>query len=68
MLTLTPERDRVRPGRRRRLPEWLKRPIPAAGGTYFTKDLIAELGLETICESAAAPIARNAGPAGRRRS
>ncbi|WP_406694548.1 lipoyl synthase [Singulisphaera sp. Ch08] len=40
---------------RRRLPEWLKRPIPAAGGTYFTKDLVGELGLETICESARCP-------------
>src|SRR4051812_16435838 len=40
---------------RRRLPEWLKRPIPAAGGTYFTKDLVAELGLETVCESARCP-------------
>src|SRR5215218_9153277 len=40
---------------RRRLPEWLKRPIPAAGGTYFTKELVAELGLETICESARCP-------------
>src|SRR5215469_8778709 len=39
----------------RRLPEWLKRPIPAAGGTYFTKHLVAELGLETICESARCP-------------
>jgi lipoic acid synthetase len=42
-------------GARRRLPDWLKRPIPAAGGTYFTKNLIAELGLETICESARCP-------------
>lgn len=40
---------------RRRLPSWLKRPIPAAGGTYFTKDLIGELGLETICESGKCP-------------
>jgi lipoyl synthase len=40
---------------RRRLPAWLKRPIPAAGGTYFTSHLIAELGLETICESAKCP-------------
>jgi lipoic acid synthetase len=40
---------------RRRLPGWLKRPIPAAGGTYFTQDLVAELGLETICESARCP-------------
>src|SRR4051794_993088 len=40
---------------RRRLPAWLKRPIPATRGTYFTKDLIGELGLETICESARCP-------------
>jgi lipoic acid synthetase len=40
---------------RRRLPSWLKRPIPAAGGTYFTKNLIGELGLETICESGRCP-------------
>src|SRR5512135_116363 len=40
---------------RRRLPAWLKRPIPAAGGTYFTKNLVEELGLETVCESARCP-------------
>jgi lipoic acid synthetase len=40
---------------RRRLPDWLKRPIPEAGGTYFTKDLVGALGLETICESARCP-------------
>ena len=40
---------------RRRLPAWLKRPIPEAGGTYFTKNLIGELGLETICESGRCP-------------
>jgi lipoic acid synthetase len=40
---------------RRRLPEWLKRPIPEAGGMYATKKLIGELGLETICESGKCP-------------
>ena len=40
---------------RRRLPSWLKRPIPSSGGTYYTKDLIGELGLETICESGKCP-------------
>ena len=39
----------------RRLPEWLKRPIPAAGGMSFTRSLVAELGLETVCESAKCP-------------
>src|SRR5262249_5198230 len=42
-------------GASRRLPDWLKRPVPAAGGTSFTKSLIGELGLETICESARCP-------------
>lgn len=41
--------------RKRRLPEWLKRPIPTAGGTYFTTKLVNELGLETICESGRCP-------------
>jgi lipoic acid synthetase len=39
----------------RRLPEWLKRPIPSAGGMSFTRSLVAELGLETVCESARCP-------------
>ena len=39
----------------RRLPEWLKRPIPATGGMYATADLIGELKLETICESGKCP-------------
>src|SRR5918997_1059343 len=43
------------PSPSRRLPAWLKRPIPTAGGMYFTKNLIGELGLETICESARCP-------------
>ena len=39
----------------RRLPEWLKRPIPAAGGISFTRSLVGELGLETVCTSARCP-------------
>lgn len=39
----------------RRLPEWLKRPIPASGGMYATTQLVQELGLETVCESAKCP-------------
>ena len=39
----------------RRLPEWLKRPIPAVAGMSFTRNLIGELGLETVCESAKCP-------------
>jgi lipoic acid synthetase len=47
-------RDRGR-GRARRLPEWLKRPIPATGGISYTKGLISALGLATVCESARCP-------------
>jgi lipoic acid synthetase len=38
-----------------RLPKWLRRPIPAAGGISFTRSLVEELGLETVCESARCP-------------
>ena len=39
---------------RRRLPPWLKRPLPQAE-MYFTAGLIDELRLETVCESAKCP-------------
>ena len=39
----------------RRLPDWLKRPIPSSGGISFTRRLVEELGLETVCESARCP-------------
>ena len=38
----------------RRLPKWLKRPLPQAGMAY-TDDVISDLGLETVCESAKCP-------------
>lgn len=39
---------------RRRLPAWLKRPLPQPE-MLFTSDLISELKLETVCESARCP-------------
>jgi len=39
---------------RRRLPRWLKRPLPQAGMAY-TNDVIEDLNLETVCESAKCP-------------
>ncbi|MCA9073834.1 MAG: lipoyl synthase [Planctomycetaceae bacterium] len=39
---------------RRRLPKWLKRPLPSAGMAY-TSDVIEDLKLETVCESAKCP-------------
>ncbi len=39
---------------RRRLPSWLKRPLPQAGMAY-TSGVISDLNLETVCESAKCP-------------
>ena len=39
---------------RRRLPQWLKRPLPSAG-MAFTSGVIEDLRLETVCESAKCP-------------
>ena len=39
---------------RLRLPKWLKRPVPQAGMRY-TSDVIHDLRLETVCESAKCP-------------
>jgi lipoic acid synthetase len=44
-----------RPATARRLPDWLRRPIPKGGGIGFTRGLVEELGLETVCESARCP-------------
>lgn len=41
-------------GAQRRLPRWLKRPLPQAGMAY-TSDVISDLRLETVCESARCP-------------
>ncbi|MGH7129297.1 MAG: lipoyl synthase, partial [Planctomycetaceae bacterium] len=42
------------PAARPRLPKWLKRPMPAPG-IRFTSNVIADLRLETVCESAKCP-------------
>ena len=39
----------------RRLPAWLKRPLPAGNENFFTHSLLRELGLETVCENARCP-------------
>lgn len=40
---------------RRRLPAWLKRPLPSGNENFFTHDLLRELRLETVCENARCP-------------
>ena len=42
------------PAPRRRLPKWLKRPLPEPGMAY-TSGVIEDLRLETVCESAKCP-------------
>lgn len=39
----------------RRLPEWLRRPMPTAGEYNKTSDIVGSLGLETICMNANCP-------------
>ncbi|HXG08938.1 MAG TPA: lipoyl synthase [Gemmataceae bacterium] len=39
----------------RRLPSWLKRPLPRGNGNFFTQALLDELRLETVCENARCP-------------
>src|SRR6202163_1622574 len=43
-----------RPGPRR-LPAWLKRPLPKGNENFFTHNLLRELHLETVCENARCP-------------
>ncbi|MSQ94156.1 MAG: lipoyl synthase [Gemmataceae bacterium] len=39
----------------RRLPAWLKRPLPVGNENFYTNNLLKELGLETVCENARCP-------------
>jgi lipoic acid synthetase len=43
------------PERSSRLPAWLKRELPRGNGNFFTQNLIDDLKLETVCESAKCP-------------
>jgi lipoyl synthase len=39
----------------RRLPDWLKRPLPSGNENFFTHTLLRDLKLETVCENARCP-------------
>jgi lipoic acid synthetase len=39
----------------RRLPSWLKRPLPVGNENFLTHNLLRELNLETVCENARCP-------------
>lgn len=49
----TPDADPKEPVRR--LPSWLRRNIPSGFGLHATANLVADLRLETVCESAKCP-------------
>lgn len=49
----TPER--TGPWADRRLPRWLKRNVPKGNANHFTQNLLEELRLETVCDSAKCP-------------
>lgn len=49
-----PASDALPSPQRRRLPKWLKRPMPS-GEMMFTSSVIEDLKLETVCESAKCP-------------
>ena len=40
---------------RRRLPDWLKKPLPRGNENFFTQHLLNDLHLETVCENARCP-------------
>lgn len=40
---------------KRRLPDWLKKPLPRGNENFFTHELLRELKLETVCENARCP-------------
>lgn len=44
-----------RPPVGRRLPDWLKRPLPVGNENSYTESLLRDLKLETVCENARCP-------------
>ncbi|EAQ82694.1 lipoyl synthase [Blastopirellula marina] len=40
---------------KQRLPKWLKRNVPKGNANHFTQELLEELKLETVCDSAKCP-------------
>jgi len=54
-MTSLPVLDMIEAGPARRLPDWLKRPLPRGNENFYTNNLVHELGLETVCESARCP-------------
>jgi len=41
--------------RKRSLPDWFRKPLPRGGAVSSVRELVADLGLHTVCESAKCP-------------
>ncbi len=50
-----PKTDHPPRERRRSLPDWFKKPLPKGGATTAVRELVGDLGLHTVCESAKCP-------------
>lgn len=50
-----PRTDHPPRERRRTLPDWFRKPLPKGGATTAVRDLVGQLGLHTVCESAKCP-------------
>ncbi len=49
------DRPAEKPSSARRLPAWLKRPLPVGNENFYTESLLRDLKLETVCENARCP-------------
>jgi lipoic acid synthetase len=47
--------DQAHPSPRRRLPQWLKRPLPTGDVLLQTRGIVQESGLATVCQEARCP-------------
>jgi len=52
---ITPEVSTTLASQRPRLPEWLRLKLPTSGGFFETRNLLQDLRLHTVCESARCP-------------
>ena len=51
----TIHKSRATSGERRKLPPWLRRPLPVDNTFHHTEQVLSSLGLETICSNANCP-------------
>ncbi len=55
ILNTKPALSTVEGSKRRKLPPWLRRPLPSNATFHYTRNILDSLGLETICSKANCP-------------